>query len=57
MTGWLVPYAGQKIPVERGWYLPPRKVPLAANRFLEAGKGAGNTKEKSRQCFTFDSLT
>jgi hypothetical protein len=27
---------------------------LAENRFLEAGKGAQNTKEKSRQCFTFE---
>jgi hypothetical protein len=25
---------------------------LAENRFLQAGKGAKNTKEKSRQCFT-----
>jgi len=48
---WLVPSAGQKIPVERGWYLPPQKVPLAENRFLHAGNGADNTKEKSRQCF------
>jgi len=29
-----------------------RKIPLAENRFLQAGKGAKNTKEKSRQCFT-----
>jgi hypothetical protein len=27
-------------------------IPLAENRFLQAGKGAENTKEKSRQCFT-----
>jgi predicted adenine nucleotide alpha hydrolase (AANH) superfamily ATPase len=26
--------------------------PLAENRFLQAGKGAENTKEKSRRCFT-----
>jgi hypothetical protein len=26
---------------------------LVENRFLQAGKGAENTKEKSRQCFTF----
>jgi hypothetical protein len=26
--------------------------PTAENRFLQAGKGAENTKEKSRQCFT-----
>jgi hypothetical protein len=25
---------------------------LAENRFLQAGKGAENTKDKSRQCFT-----
>ncbi len=54
VTGWLVPSAGQKIPVQPGWYLPPQKIPLAANRL---GKGAENTKEKSRQCFTFDNLT
>jgi len=35
VTGWLVPCTGQKIPV-------------AENRFLHAGKGAGNTNEKSR---------
>ncbi len=52
VTGWLVPSAGQKIPVQRGWYLPPQKVPLAENRFLQAGKGDENTKEKSIQCFT-----
>jgi hypothetical protein len=34
-----------------GWYLPPQKIPIVENRFLQAGKGAGNTKEKSRQCF------
>jgi hypothetical protein len=52
MTGRLVPSAGQKIPVEPGWYLPPQKIRLAENRFLQAGKGAENTKEKSRQSFT-----
>ncbi len=52
VTGWLVPYAGQKIPVESGWYLPVQKIPLAENRFLQAGKRTENTKEKSRQCFT-----
>jgi hypothetical protein len=36
-----------------GWLLlPPQKIPLAENRFLHAGKGAENTEEKSRQCFT-----
>ncbi len=35
VTGWLVvPYAGRKIPVQRGLYLPPQKVSLAENRFL-----------------------
>jgi hypothetical protein len=52
MTGWLVPSACLKIPVQPGWCLPPQKVPLGENRFLQAGKGAENTKEKSRQCFT-----
>jgi hypothetical protein len=34
-----------------GWYFPPQKIPLAENTFLQAGKGAENAKEKSRQCF------
>jgi hypothetical protein len=38
VTSWMVPSASQKIP-------------LAKNRFLKAGKGAENTKEKSKQCF------
>jgi hypothetical protein len=29
-----------------------KKTPLAENRFLQAGKEAENTKEKSRHCFT-----
>jgi hypothetical protein len=33
-------------------YLPRKKIALAENRFLQAGKGAENKKEKSRQCFT-----
>jgi len=52
VTGWLVPSAGQKIPVQPGWYLPPQKIPLAENRFLQAGNGAENTKETFWQCFT-----
>jgi hypothetical protein len=48
VTGWLLPSAGQKIPVQPGWYFPPLKIPLAENRFLQAGKGAKNRKEKSR---------
>ncbi len=52
MTGWLAPSAGQNIPVEPGWYLPPQKIRLAGNRFLQGGKGVENTKEKSRVCFT-----
>jgi len=43
-----------KIPVPPGWYLPLQKIPRPENRFLQAGKGAENTKEKSRQCFTDD---
>ncbi len=31
----LVPSAGQKIPVQPGWYLPPQKILLAENRFLQ----------------------
>jgi hypothetical protein len=50
VTGWLVPSIGQKIPVHPGWYLPPQRIPLAENMFLQAGNGAENTKEKSRQC-------
>jgi hypothetical protein len=49
VTGWLVPSTGQKIIVPPGWYLPP----LAENGFLQSRKGAENTKEKSRQCFTY----
>jgi hypothetical protein len=41
VTGLLVPSVGQKILVQLGWYLP-----LAEDRFLQAGKGAENTKEK-----------
>jgi hypothetical protein len=43
-----------KIPVPPGWYLPQQKIPRPENRFLQAGKGAENTKEKSRQCFIDD---
>jgi hypothetical protein len=31
-------------------------IPLAENRFLQAGKGAENTKEKSRQGFLSSKL-
>jgi hypothetical protein len=51
VTRWLVRSAGQKIPVQSGCYLPPQKILLAENRFLQVGKGAENTKEKFRQCF------
>jgi predicted adenine nucleotide alpha hydrolase (AANH) superfamily ATPase len=51
VRGWLVPSAGQKIPVQPGWKLPQQKNTLAENKFLQAGKGAENTNEKSRQCF------
>jgi len=53
VTGWLLTSAGQKIPVQPGWYLPPQKIPLAENRYLQASEVAENTKEKSRQCFTY----
>jgi hypothetical protein len=39
VTGWLAPSAGQKIPVQPSWYLPPQKILLAENMFLQAGKG------------------
>jgi hypothetical protein len=53
LRGPLVPsYAGQKIPVQPSWYLPQQKIPLAENKFLHAGEGAENTKEKSKLCFT-----
>jgi hypothetical protein len=52
VTGCMVPSPGQKIPVQPGWYLPPWKIPLAENRFLQVGNQAEITKEKSTQCFT-----
>jgi hypothetical protein len=42
---------GSALRGEKMWYIPPQKILLAENRFLQAGKGAENTKEKSRQCF------
>jgi hypothetical protein len=33
---------------------PPRRSRLLKNRFLQACVGAKNTKEKSRQCFTYN---
>jgi hypothetical protein len=38
VTDWLVPSAGQKIPVHPDWYLPLQKIPIAENRFLQACK-------------------
>jgi hypothetical protein len=36
-----------------GWLVPStQKIPLAENRFLQAGNGAEIIKEKSRRCFT-----
>jgi hypothetical protein len=52
VNGWLVPSGGQKILAQPCWYLSPHKIPLAENRILQAGKGAENTNEKSRQCFS-----
>jgi hypothetical protein len=46
VTGWLVPSAGQKIPVQPSWYLPPQKTPLAEYGFLQAGKGSWKYKGK-----------
>jgi hypothetical protein len=42
----LLPSARQKIPVQPGRYLPPQKIPLAGKKFLQAGKGTENTKDK-----------
>jgi len=53
LAGWLAPSTRQKNPVQPGWYLPPRKIPLAENRFLQAGNGAENTKENPGSAFTF----
>jgi hypothetical protein len=39
--------------MQPGWYLRQQKIPLAENRFVQARKGAENTKEKSRECFTY----
>jgi len=52
LTDRLVPSAGQKIRLQLGCSFQPKKIRLAENRFLQAGKGAENTKEKSMQCFT-----
>jgi hypothetical protein len=46
VRGWLVPSAGQTIPVQPGWKLPWQKIRLAENKFLGAGKGAENANEK-----------
>jgi hypothetical protein len=51
VIGWLVCSVDQKIPVQPGWYLPQQKILLAENMFLQAGKGAENTKEKFWQSF------
>jgi len=51
-TSWLVPSAGQKIPVQPGWYLPRWKIPLDESRFLHACKGYKSTREKIGECFT-----
>ncbi len=50
-TAWLVPSAGQKLPVQPDWYLPLQKIPHGENRFLQVGNGAENTTENFRQCF------
>jgi hypothetical protein len=38
MTGWLVPSAGQKIPVQLGCYLPLQKIPLAETGFFRQAR-------------------
>jgi hypothetical protein len=55
VTGWLVPSASWSEDPSTAWLVPSTAEgpALAENRFLlQAGKGAENTKEKSRQCFT-----
>jgi hypothetical protein len=47
----MVPSAGRKIRVQPGWYLPLQKLHLAENRFLQAGKGAENTKGPISETF------
>jgi hypothetical protein len=38
VTCWSVPSAGQKIPIQSGWYLlPPQKIPLAEKE-VSSGK-------------------
>jgi len=34
VTGWLVPSAGQNIPVQLGLYLPPKRSPLLKTGFF-----------------------
>jgi hypothetical protein len=38
--------------LKTGFFEQVRDLPLAENRFLQAGKRAKSTKEKSKQCFT-----
>jgi len=46
-----------RLPVEPCWHLPPQMIPLAEDRFLQAGSGADSTKEKCRQCSTHDEVS
>jgi hypothetical protein len=50
-TSWLVPSAGQKIPVQPDWYLPRWKIPLDESRFLHACKGCTKYKGKNWAVF------
>jgi len=54
VTGWLVLSASQKSSVHSlaGTFHRIRSIRPAENRFLQAGKGAENTKEEFRLCFT-----
>jgi len=51
VTGWLVPSTSQKIPYSLASTFHCRRAPFLKTGFF-AGKGAENTTEKSRQCFT-----
>jgi hypothetical protein len=53
VTGWAGTFHWSEDP-STAWLVPSTTEDLALveNRFLEAGKGAENTKEKSRPCFT-----
>jgi hypothetical protein len=52
VTGWLVPLLVRRSQYGLGGTFHRRRSRLLKKGFFRAGKGAENTKEKSRQCFT-----